>query len=52
MVKGLGGSGVFSSGVLVRVKGLRWSRWIVMVNINSEAVIKPKYLVVAVTGPL
>lgn len=48
--QGLGGSGVFNSDVIVRVNGLRWSRWIVMVKINSETGTKPKYLVLAVTG--
>lgn len=51
MVKGLVAQVFFNLVVLVRVKGWRWSRWIMMVNISSETGIKPKDLVLAVTGP-
>lgn len=48
--QGLGGSGVFELSLLVRVKGLRRSGWIVMVNTGSETGIKPKELVLIATG--
>lgn len=50
MVKGLVAQVFLNSVVLVRVKGLRWSGWIVMVNTGSETGIKPKELVLIATG--
>lgn len=50
MVKGLVAQVFLNSVVLVRVKGLRRSGWIVMVNTGSETGIKPKELVLIATG--